>query len=229
MNEAKKGKRITKDNDKDEEKEKWRDKDKYIETSNRNYISRSALIQETTSVEIKGKCIIEENVILRGDLASIRMGRYCIIKKNTYLLPSELLIEEALLEEKGEKTTKTTKKTKTKNTKEGIHQKRTKIPMSIGNMTFIDSNCHIKAAYIGCNVHIGENVEIGARSVIKDNVIIEANTIIPPDAVIPPFAHVRGQPYRIVGEVSPAYPSIYPLQRKQFYSKFFQCARYLYY
>ena len=88
-------------------------------------------------------------------------------------------------------------------------------------MTFIDSNCHIKAAYIGNHVQIGRNVQIGARTVIKDNVIIEANTIIPSDSIIPPFAHIKGKPFYIAGEVSPAYLRIYPMRRKYFYTNFF--------
>ena len=103
-----------------------------------------------------------------------------------------------------------------------IQQKRKKVPMTIGSMTSIGSNCQIKAAYIGSYVQIGPNVQIGARTVIKDNVIIEANTIIPPDSIIPPFAYVKGKPFHIAGEVSPAYLSIYPIRRKHFYVNFFK-------
>lgn len=103
-----------------------------------------------------------------------------------------------------------------------IQQKRKKVPMTIGSMTSIGSNCQIKAAYIGSYVQIGRNVQIGARTVIKDNVIIEADTIIPPDSIIPPFAYVKGKPFHIAGEVSPAYLSIYPIRRKHFYVNFFK-------
>ena len=103
-----------------------------------------------------------------------------------------------------------------------IQQKRQKVPMTIGSMTSIGSNCQIKAAYIGSYVQIGPNVQIGARTVIKDNVIIEADTIIPPDSIIPPFAYVKGKPFHIAGEVSPAYLSIYPIRRKHFYVNFFK-------
>lgn len=33
------------------------------------------------------QCIVEDNVTLRGDLAVIRVGRYCLIEGGTSLVP----------------------------------------------------------------------------------------------------------------------------------------------
>mmetsp|Transcript_3645 Transcript_3645/g.6116 ORF Transcript_3645/g.6116 Transcript_3645/m.6116 type:complete len:177 (-) Transcript_3645:77-607(-) len=64
--------------------------DGYIKTATHNYVSRQAVVQNPAKVELKGKSVLQPGVTVRGDLAVIRMGRYCFIEETSELSPAPL-------------------------------------------------------------------------------------------------------------------------------------------
>jgi dynactin-5 len=136
--------------------------DPYIKTITGNFVSRNADISETRNVEIKGRSWIEEGVVIRGDLARIRMGRYCRISTGTILEPAPATASS-----------------------QGPHA-----PVSIGSHTLIGPNCHIRAAAIGSYCWIGSDVRMGPRVIVRDACVIEKGVVLGDDTVIPPFTRV---------------------------------------
>lgn len=62
----------------------------YIKTATHNYVSRQAVVNNPSKVELKGKSVLKPGVKIRGDLAVIRMGRYCTIEERSDLSPPTL-------------------------------------------------------------------------------------------------------------------------------------------
>jgi dynactin 5 len=160
-------------------------KDDYITTMTGNFISRQATLINPKNVEIKGRTIIQNSVVLDAsapetDGSSLKntmiriTGRYCYIGSNTTILPPPVVGCREL------------NKTDHVNT----------IPVSIGSHTIIyggtssDRPCVIHAAAIGSYCCIGHDVFIQERVIIKDCCVIAPHTYIPADTVIPPFTHV---------------------------------------
>jgi hypothetical protein len=92
----------------------------YIKTTTHNYVSRRAVIDGARQVEIKGRTILHDGVRVRGDLQTVRMGRYCEVGSSTLLEPPP-----------------------------NPYQKERWIPMVIGSHTHIGSHCEIRAAAVG--------------------------------------------------------------------------------
>lgn len=147
----------------------------YIKTTTHNYVSRKATINGAKQVEIKGRSILQDGVIVRGDLAIVRIGRYCEIDTNTLLEPPGHPL----------KTSKN-------------------IPLVIGSHTHIGSNCEIRAAAVGSMVWIGDDVKLGKRCIIKDNVVIESGTVLGDDTVIPPFTRISAKNPTFHQEIPPS-------------------------
>jgi dynactin 5 len=160
-------------------------KDDYITTMTGNFISRQATLISPKNVEIKGRTIIQNSVVLDASApetdgsnlknAMIRItGRYCYIGSHTTILPPPVVGCREL------------NKTDHVNT----------IPVTIGSHTIIyggtssDCPCVIHAAAIGSYCCIGHDVFIQERVIIKDCCVIAPHTYIPADTVIPPFTHV---------------------------------------
>lgn len=59
----------------------------FIKTASQNFVSRKADIREPQRVELKGKSVLHDNILLRGDLARIQIGRYVTIGQGTTLSP----------------------------------------------------------------------------------------------------------------------------------------------
>lgn len=115
----------------------------FIQTSSGNIISRNCTICKTQSVELpNGKCIINDDVIIRADLAPVQLQKYCFIGKGTVLHPSY--------------------------TSNIIAFKF--IPLTIGSHCYIGQDCIIEAAVIGVGCDIGDNCIISKRCILKDYV-----------------------------------------------------------
>jgi dynactin 5 len=159
----------------------------YIQTSTQNYVSRKAVVEQPSRVELKGKSILEEGCILRGDLAVIRMGRYCYVGSRTELSPAPADSEDNNAETITATTTATTD-----------NRQKLYIPMIVRGNVYIGPDCKIEASAIGTNVYIGARSCIGPRCILKDNVYVEEGTVLGSDTVIPPFSRVRGNPGKVV-------------------------------
>ena len=118
------------------------------------------------------------NVIIRGDFAPIRMGRYCKVGENSILRPcfARHLVG---------------------NVEAGVKF----LNLTIGNHSWVGKNCVIEAASVGASVWIGDNSILSKRCIVKDFCWIDDGTLIVEDMVIPPFSIVSGVPGRIVGEL----------------------------
>jgi dynactin-5 len=141
-----------------EEEEENAEEQGYIKTTTHNFVSRKATLEGPRQVEIKGRSIVQAGVKIRGDLAIVRIGRYCEIDEGTLLEPPP------------------------HNLTANKH-----IPMAIGPHTRIGKGCEIRAAAIGSLVWIGDDVKIGKRCILKDNCIVETGVVLGDDTVVPPF------------------------------------------
>lgn len=150
--------------------------DDYIQTAAGNIISRHSKLNNPQAVDIhSGKCVILPECILHGELASIKIDKYCIINRNCEIRPSSMISSSS-------------------------HMKY--ISLSIGPYCYFGDNCTIESAVIGLGCFIGNNCCLGPRTILKDHVYIEHNTVVVSDMVIPPFAMVSGNPGRIIGYMS---------------------------
>lgn len=52
-----------------------------------NRVCRQTILCGSQNIVLNGKVIIQADAIIRGDLASVRAGRYCIISKNSVIRP----------------------------------------------------------------------------------------------------------------------------------------------
>ncbi len=141
------------------------DNDKgYIKTTTHNFVSRQAKIDGAKQVEIKGRSVLQAGVHVRGDLAVVRIGRYCEIDDQTLLEPPPHPLDVAK-----------------------------RIPLVIGSHTHIGKECKIHAAAVGSMVWIGNAVTLGERVIVKDNCIIEDNVTLGADTVVPPFTRISAK------------------------------------
>ena len=141
----------------------------YIQTTSNNYVSRKAIIDGAKQVELKGRSILVDGVHIRGDLAPVRIGRYCWVDSNTLIQPPPQMGEH------GENTSTNT---------------NLYVPVSLGSHTSIGKDCVLEAAAVGSLCWIADNVKLSARSIVKDCCVVVEHTVIPADAVIPPFTFV---------------------------------------
>lgn len=156
----------------------------YIKTFTFNLVSRGAFvlgakrvqIGDGTSDRMIGKTVIQPEVVIRGDLQSVKIGKYCWIGDGTVLRPSWRLLGPG---DGGFKW----------------------FPLRIGSHVRIGKDCVIESAVIGSCVQIGEGCVLGRQTVLKDCCFIVPGTVLPEEMVVPPFAIVEGVPGRIVGEL----------------------------
>ncbi|KAL7070409.1 hypothetical protein ACQ4LE_010313 [Meloidogyne hapla] len=148
------------------------DQSEVVITNQGNKISRKAKTYGTQNIMLSGNTIVMRDVLLRGDLAHIRFGKYCVLQEGTIIRPPSKYFSKGL----------------------------TFFPVHFGEYIFIEKNCVIEAVFIGNYVHIGEGCIIGQSCVLKNCCYIKPNSVISPDTVIPPFSIVEGNPARVVGE-----------------------------
>ncbi|XP_065220090.1 dynactin subunit 5 [Planococcus citri] len=149
------------------------DKAEYVETASGNKVSRQTTLCGSQNIILLGKVIVQSNAIVRGDLANVRTGRYCIISKNSVIRPPY------------------------KKFSHGVAF----FPMRIGDHVFIGENSVVSAADVGSYVYIGKDVVIGRRCILKDCSMIADGTVLPPETVVPSFARYGGSPGVYVGEL----------------------------
>jgi carbonic anhydrase/acetyltransferase-like protein (isoleucine patch superfamily) len=153
------------------------DPQEYIVTSSGNRISRTAVITKPQNLEIpSGRVIIKHDVQIDGENTGISINKYTIIGEGTKLCPS------STLEKPG--------------------QPSKYIPMTIGSHCYVGKHCLIESAVLGVGCYIGDYCVLSSRTILKDFVYVDSYTFIPPDMVIPPLAIVRGNPAKIVGDMS---------------------------
>jgi len=126
----------------------------YIKTTTHNYVSRKAMIAGAKQVELKGRSIVQEGVKVRGDLARVRIGRYCRIETGSLLEPP-LSQKQRVPQVIGSHT-------------------------YIGEDCQIHAAAIGSLVWIGNNVRLGKRVIVKDNCVIEDGVILGDDTVIPP-------------------------------------------------
>jgi len=124
--------------------------DGYIKTASHNYVSRKATVEGPQKVELKGKSILKDGVLVRGDLGPrIQMGRYVTVNEDTSLTPCD-----APMVIRGH----------------GVIGKSCEIQAaSIGSFV-----------RIGDNVKIGKRCLIKDACIIEEGTILGDDTVVPP-------------------------------------------------
>lgn len=112
-------------------------------------MNRQTVLCGSQNIVLHGKVIVDKGAIIRGDLANVRTGRYCIISKSSVIRPPF------------------------KQFSKGVAF----FPLHIGDHVFIGENSVISAASIGSYVYIGKNVVIVSNlellNVIKLLIIVK--------------------------------------------------------
>ncbi|KYN19927.1 Putative inorganic phosphate cotransporter [Trachymyrmex cornetzi] len=60
-------------------------KAEYVEMASANKVSRLTVLCDSQNTVLHGKVIMQSDAIIRGDLANVKTGRYCIINKNAII------------------------------------------------------------------------------------------------------------------------------------------------
>ncbi|KAJ5069451.1 dynactin subunit 5 [Anaeramoeba ignava] len=141
-------------------------KEVLFKTSTGTILSKESKLYGAQFINAAGSCIVKKGAILRGDLAQIKLGNFCIIDENVVIHPPFAKSKSGL----------------------------TYYSVSFGNFVWIQENSVISAAQIGSFVSIGKNCVIGRGAILSDCCQILDNTIIPPNTVISPFEIYSGIP-----------------------------------
>ncbi|KYN40321.1 Dynactin subunit 5, partial [Trachymyrmex septentrionalis] len=97
-----------------------------------NKVSRLTVLCGSQNIVLHGKVIVQSDAIIRGDLANVRTGRYCIISKNAVIRPPF------------------------KKFSRGVAF----FPLTMGNHVFVGERAVVNAALVGSYVYIGKNAII---------------------------------------------------------------------
>jgi dynactin 5 len=126
----------------------------YIKTATHNYVSRKALVENPAKVELKGKSVLQPGSKLRGDLAVIRIGRYCYVGHNTELSPAPLGNAHVPMILRGN--------------------------IRIGNDCKIEASALGTNVCIGARSIIGPRCIIKDNCYIDEDTVLASDTVIPP-------------------------------------------------
>jgi dynactin-5 len=147
-------------------KDTYYNKSDFVETASGNKVSRNTVLCGSQNIVINGKSIVREGVIIRGDLANVRIGRQCIIDSKVVIRPPF------------------------KKFSKGVAF----FPLHIGDNVYIGEGSVVNAAVIGSYVYIGKNCVIGRRCVLKDCAMVADNTVLAAETIVPSFAIYKGSP-----------------------------------
>eukprot|EP01016_Furgasonia_blochmanni_P027326 TRINITY_DN2883_c0_g1_i3.p2 TRINITY_DN2883_c0_g1~~TRINITY_DN2883_c0_g1_i3.p2 ORF type:complete len:205 (+),score=47.02 TRINITY_DN2883_c0_g1_i3:189-803(+) len=164
----------------------------FYETSSGVKLGKKSHVRGTDQIQTIGKLVIQEGVVVRGDLSNIKLGRYSIICEGVILHPPY------------------------KRSKGQIKF----IPISVGDHTLVEENTIVSAAKIGTCCHIGKNCILSPRCIISDYVKILDDTLVPADMVIPPFTVYGGKPASFMSELPETAPLIHMEQTMNYYRNF---------
>ncbi|KIH91126.1 dynactin 5 [Sporothrix brasiliensis 5110] len=184
-------------------------KGEYIETDTGNKVSRKATLVGTQNIILGGKSVIQQDVMIRGDLVrslpasasggssgagnggsggaggtssgSAAAGGSTAISIGRYCF----LSRGCCLRPPGRLW-------------KGVFSH---MPLRMGDHVFVGPGTTVMAASVGSHVHLGANVVVGDFAIIKDYVRVLDGTVVPPNMVIASFSIVAGQPARVVGEL----------------------------
>lgn len=167
-------------------------RDEYIDTASGNKVSRKSVLCGSQNIMLTGRTIIQSECMIRADLASVKIGRYCVISSKAVIRPSF------------------------KKFSKGVAF----IPMNIGDHVFIGPNSIINAQAIGSFVYIGANVVIGKHCILKDCCYIADNSILPQGTIVAAFAVFSGSPASFTNELPECTQELMVDHTKLYYEHF---------
>ncbi|KNC52070.1 dynactin subunit 5 [Thecamonas trahens ATCC 50062] len=150
--------------------------EEWIETASGNKVSRASVLCGSQNIILNGKSLVLPGSIIRGDLAAVRIGRYCVISDRVVLRPAYKALPKGL----------------------------NYFQLSLGDCVYVGKDAVVEAASIGSHVIIGEGAIVSKRAVILDCCEILPGAVVPEDAVIPPFSIYGGNPAVLIGELTEA-------------------------
>ncbi len=147
----------------------------YKVISNNLKISKKFLAAGTKHILLAASSVVEDKVILRGDLGKvITIGSSSVIDTGAVLRPSLNSIKPPF-EYKA---------------------------LKIGSNCYIGKNSIICALEIGKNVYVGKNCILADRVEVGSNVKILDDTYIPADTKVPDNCVFGGKPGKYLGEIT---------------------------
>jgi len=164
----------------------------YVQTHTGNKVSRQSVLCGSQNIVLNGKNIIMGESMIRGDLANVRMGQYCILSKHSVIRPPF------------------------KKFAKGVAF----FPLHVGDHVFIGENTVVNAAVVGSYVYIGKNCVIGRRCILKDCCMIADNTVLPSETVVSPFTVYSGSPGHCTDELPEATQDLMIDYTKSFYQHY---------
>lgn len=124
-----------------------------------NKVCRNTVLCGSQNIILHGKVIVQTGAIIRGDLANVKTGRFCVISRRAVIRPPYKQFSSGLAF----------------------------FPLYIGDHVFIGEAAIISAASIGSYVYVGRNAVIGRRCTLKDCCIVEDGAVVPPETTIASF------------------------------------------
>lgn len=142
----------------------------YIVTVTGTKISRKANLCCLQQITIVSTSVVRENVNIRGDLAPVDIGRYCILQPGVVISPA---LKKVV---RGKSYSK----------------------VSIADHVFIGENTVLNAVQIGSSVYVGKNCIIGEGCRLRTGCTVLDNSVLAADTVVPSLCIMEGNPARIV-------------------------------
>ncbi|CBZ55283.1 putative dynactin p25 [Neospora caninum Liverpool] len=145
----------------------------YITTASGNRVGRGTLLFGSQNITLAGRSVVSQGVLLRGDMVSLRFGRYVYLDDNVLVHPSSY-------RSKGQT----------------LH-----VPLTVGDYVIVGKNAVLRAVAVGSCVQIGSDCVVGNRCILKDFCKILPGTVLAADTVVPSFTVFGGKPGRMVAEL----------------------------
>ena len=164
----------------------------YIETASGNKVSRSSFLPGSQNIVLSGRCIVQSDSILRGDLAQIRVGKYTTIMRGVVLHPGFKTLAKTVAF----------------------------FPLVIGENVMIGEDSVVSAAQVGSYSYVGNNCVLGTHCVLKECCWIEDDTVLPPETVVAPFRVYAGNPGRPVRELPESSQELMIEHTRSYYKHF---------
>ncbi|OAL39190.1 hypothetical protein AYO20_01508 [Fonsecaea nubica] len=186
----------------------------YIETETGNKISRRASVLGPRHIILAGKCVIQQDVVIHGDLVRPPQPKPPSSshqqhpqqaggdQKSAAQDQTSIHLGRYVFISPGCTLHPPSRLTTVPNPNGGEPQQiMTYFMLRISDYVYIGPNTHIRAAEIRSNVWIGANCTIGNMVMIKDNVRILDGTVLPPNTIWAGGTVIAGRPGRVVGEI----------------------------
>ena len=62
--------------------------DEFFRTTTHSLVSKKAVLSGIKNIKVGGNSIIAHGVVVRGELAKVQLGRFCLVRDNVVLHPA---------------------------------------------------------------------------------------------------------------------------------------------